>query len=83
MEVMMALSDKAAKNKDELGGDGSAFQHRHYAFVASVIKAMPSFAESLRTQKQSCALAFSEAFSRTNPRFNRIRFLRACAEDTD
>lgn len=56
-------------------------QHRHFCFIADVIKAMPSRAASLRTQKRSVALAFADACGGTNPRFDRERFLRACGEE--
>lgn len=53
-------------------------EHRHFAFIASVIAAMPAHAATLRTQQRSCALAFADACAKSNPKFDRARFMRAC-----
>lgn len=54
--------------------------HRYFAFIASVIGAMPAHAATLRAQKRSTALAFADACGDTNPRFDRRQFLAACGE---
>lgn len=51
---------------------------KDFEFIASVIHNMPSHADSLRAQRQSCAAAFAERLAEINPRFNRERFLEAC-----
>ena len=51
---------------------------KHFELVARVIKGMPDFAASLRTQKESCARAFAVEFAKENPRFDSARFLAAC-----
>lgn len=56
----------------------TTMSRQHYQFIADVISAMPDHAATLRAQKRSVALAFADALARTNPRFNRERFLRAC-----
>jgi len=60
-------------------------QKKHFEFIASVIKAMPSFAPNLRAQKASCASAFAVALAKTNPRFDATKFIKACdvAPDCD
>jgi len=77
----MPLTAESALRKDQTNGHGSAkLEHRHFAFIAATIKAMPDHAATLRTQKRSVALAFADACAGTNPRFDRARFLRACGE---
>lgn len=72
------LTDESATRKDLNTGTSGTLQHRHFAFIAATIKAMPDHAASLRAQKCSCALAFADACASSNPRFDRARFLRAC-----
>lgn len=57
---------------------GVELQHRHFSFIAAVIRDMPDHADTLRAQKRSVALAFADACKATNGRFNRDRFLAAC-----
>lgn len=80
----MALTQASAARKDSRTANGGPeLQHRHFAFIADVIRNMPSHAATLRTQKRSCALSFADACGRSNPRFNRARFLTACGETID
>ena len=74
----MTLTTESAARKDKTTGASAELQHRHFAFIAATIKAMPDFAVTLRTQKRSVALAFADACARTNPKFDRNRFLAAC-----
>jgi hypothetical protein len=70
-----------AHGKDiRTAASGVTLEHRHFAFIAGVIAAMPDHAASLRAHKRSTALAFADACGGTNPRFNRERFLAACGE---
>lgn len=84
----MSLTTESASRKDVRSAekaDGSwpgVLQHRHFAFIAATIKAMPDHAPSLRAQKRSVTLAFADACDGTNPRFDRARFLRACGEES-
>jgi len=64
------LTRHAAANKDRLGGDAHAFQHRHYAFVAAIIRQMPY------DDRLAVAPFFADRFQE-NPRFQRGRFLDA------
>lgn len=72
------LTQESATRKDRTTGQTAELQHRHFAFIAAVIEAMPDHAASLRTQKRSIALAFADACARSNPRFDRRRFMSAC-----
>lgn len=79
------LTQESALRKDrrtptKAGFDG--LQHRHFAFIAAVIAAMPTHAATLRAQKRSVALAFADACAGSNPRFDRGRFMRACGEES-
>lgn len=48
---------------------------RHFEFIASTIRNMPTFAASLRTQRESCAAAFADALAKTHSNFDRDRFI--------
>ena len=76
----MTLSTVAAHRKD-LSGKPATMTHQHYREIASIIRRMPTFAPSLRTQRESCANAFADGLAGTNPNFNRERFLAACLSD--
>ena len=73
------LRTESALHKDRQ--TKATLEHRHFAFIAAVIAAMPNHAASLRAQKRSTALAFADAYAKTNPRFDRARFMRACGEE--
>lgn len=51
---------------------GVELQHRHFAFIAATIAAMP------RNARESVAETFADACARTNANFNRSRFIAAC-----
>jgi len=55
-----------------------AMTKKHFEFIAATIAAMPDFADTLRAQKASCASSFADALQKTNPRFDRARFIKAC-----
>lgn len=78
----MPLSPQAADRKDQTRPSGTpTFRHQHFAWIASIIRNMPTHAPSLRDQRRSCALAFAIALQNTNPNFDRARFLSACGEE--
>jgi hypothetical protein len=54
---------------------GVLLQHRHYAFIAATIAAMQGSA----VYRAEIAKDFANALQTTNPRFDRLRFLAACA----
>lgn len=52
----------------------------HFEFIAATIAAMPDRAASLRAQKESTARAFADSLPKTNPNFDREKFLAACTK---
>lgn len=50
---------------------------QHFQFIAEVIAQLDDHDELFREQ---VATSFANALKRTNPRFNRERFLKACDE---
>lgn len=58
-----------------------AFTRQVFVFIADVIRRMPSHAPTLRAQRASVAAAFADALGATNPRFDRVRFLKAALGD--
>ncbi len=75
----MPLKPTAAMRKDRRAGNkaSTTMQHRHFAFIASVIAGLPDHAASLRAQKASVTSAFAQALEKTNPNFDRSRFFNA------
>ena len=69
----MALSAKAASSKDKASGKNATLQHRHFAFIASVIAS----SGERREDKRRWANYFAYDLARTNPRFDRARFFAA------
>jgi hypothetical protein len=69
----MPLSAKAASSKDKASGKTATLQHRHFAFIASVIATSGERAED----KRRWANYFAHDLARTNPRFDRARFFFA------
>lgn len=53
---------------------GVSLEHRHFAFIASVIADMDVTAE----QREQVTEAFCDACNRTNPNFSATRFIAAC-----
>lgn len=53
------------------------FEHRHYVEIARIIAAMPAFAASLRTQRDSVISTFASELANSNPLFDRDRFVAA------
>jgi hypothetical protein len=54
---------------------GVHLEHRHYAFIANVIREM---AAEGHNAAQEVAERFANACAGTNVKFNRARFLAAC-----
>lgn len=54
-------------------GNGVTLQHRHFAFIADTIAALPDADERARMTAH-----FGDACARTNSRFDRSRFVTAC-----
>lgn len=70
----MPLTTKSANRKDLRTGANVDLQHRHFAFIAATIKDLHSIAEIDRTW---VAEFFANACEKTNPKFDRRRFLLA------
>jgi hypothetical protein len=71
----MSLTQQSAFRKDlNTARHGVELQHRHFSFIAAVIKDMrlPEPARGV------VALEFAAACAGSNPRFDRQRFLSAC-----
>ena len=67
----MPLTTQAATRKD-LSTGLSEMQHRHFATVATIIRGLPEHMNKTRIAEHfACELA------KTNPRFDRERFMRA------
>ena len=55
---------------------GVELQHRHFAFIAATIASM----HGCNAYRMTIAEDFAKACAATNPRFDRNRFLAACAQ---
>jgi hypothetical protein len=73
----MTLSTKAATAKD-MRNAGSEMQHRHFATVAAIIKKLDEDGSMSLGDVQLVAEHFASELAKTNPRFNRDRFMMAC-----
>lgn len=69
----MPLTLKAATNKDRAQPVSAKFEHRHFAEIARIIRSMP-----LDVARESAMDTFAAELARTNPRFDRTRFVCAC-----
>ena len=68
----MPLSIEAATAKDKRTGL-APMQHRHFSTIAAVLASMPD-----RPSAEVAAHHFASELIKTNPAFNRARFLTAC-----
>lgn len=66
----MPLTAKAAIRKD-MASANSRMEHRHFATIAAIIRDMGE-------GRTAATLHFANELARTNDRFDRARFLRAC-----
>lgn len=80
---MPKLTKESELVKDTDHRKAVELQHKHFAFIASVIATMPDFAPTLRAHKSSCANFFADACAQTNTRFNRDRFMAACGHQQE
>ncbi len=63
------LTQESALRKDLNSGLGE-MQHRHFATIAAILR-------DIGTDRDTCE-AWADRLRRTNSRFDRRRFLRAC-----
>ena len=75
----MSLSKQAAHKQDLISNVGE-MQHRHFATVAFIIRRL-ELPEMLSEDEMRSTIArqFADHLEHSNPRFDRGRFLRACA----
>lgn len=76
----MPLSRNSEKNKDSRA-DMPLMQHRHFAAIARTISDLdlPWQSPDLFTiGRESIAKHFADTLAKSNPRFDRERFIRAC-----
>jgi hypothetical protein len=66
-------TDTAARKDRWTGGTAPQMQHRHFAFIAATIAAMPEHVNRIPVARE-----FAKQLARTNPNFDRDRFLAAC-----
>lgn len=76
----MALETKAAHRKDLNAGIGP-MEHRHFATIATILREMPETmnGRTVINLRDDMAEYFADRLRYSNPRFDRDRFLRACA----
>lgn len=72
----MTLTIESAARKDAANAHAATFEHRHFATVAAIIKDLRTFMPS--KAHDTMTAHFADAMARTNPRFDRRRFLAAC-----
>lgn len=71
----MALTLESALRKDKRNAGGTTFEHRHFASIAAMLKDLPL---ASKQTKADVIEYFADELARTNPRFDRKRFLTAC-----
>lgn len=76
----MPLKPEAALSKDKLGAKHPAtLQHRHFAVIAGILAEMDGlFLQINPDQRRAIREHFANHLRKTNPNFNRARFLAAC-----
>ena len=74
------LKPEAAARKDKLGADYPAtLQHRHFAVIAGILAELDGVALAINPeQRRAIREHFADRLARTNPKFDRKRFLAAC-----
>lgn len=70
----MLTAESALRKDRTTAGD---LQHRHFATIARIIET-DMRAGFDQYERGAVARVFADALARTNPRFDRTRFLRAC-----
>jgi hypothetical protein len=76
----MPLTTESAARKDRTQPTEANFQHRHYAEIARIIRAMHGHLGLHMSSADVTATAqhFADELAGSNPRFDRSRFLAAC-----
>ncbi len=68
------LTKESATRKNQTTGKTAELQHRHFSFIAAVIKDLGLEG----SEQRHVAKCFAHACAGSNPRFDRSRFLTAC-----
>lgn len=71
----MPLSSQAQHRKDQIASPPT-LQHRHFAFIAQTL-----WTAQYDPRGQDVANIFADALAKTNPNFDRARFLRAAGQE--
>lgn len=79
----MPLTPTTALSKDKLGARHPAkLEHRHFAVIAGILAKMNGvFLAVNPEQRQAIREHFADELAKTNPNFDRKRFLAAAAEE--
>lgn len=76
----MPLTKESALRKDKITAQGAELQHRHFAFIAATLaRTAPSSRDRGAEKWRQIVEAFADDCARSNPRFDRRRFMIACA----
>lgn len=76
----MPLTIETAARKDRVQPTAANFQHRHFAEIAAIIRAIPRDPDGHYYNRAAMAEHFADRLAWSNPRFDRARFLRACTD---
>lgn len=76
----MPLTAESAARKDRTTAQGAELQHRHFAFIAATLdRTRPANVQAVAYEPwRRMVDAFADDCARSNPRFDRRRFLAAC-----
>ena len=77
----MALTTQSAYRKDLRTPSGVTMEHRHFAVIAATLRAYFDDNTMSPDLKQDMLDHWADAMARTNPKFNRNRFVRAVVGD--
>lgn len=72
----MPLTAESAARKDKTNAGHATFEHRHFASLADMLARLHSVGNE-KNRTWVCDY-FAGELARTNPRFDRARFLKAC-----
>lgn len=72
------LTNESALRKDKTTGTGVRLEHRHFAFIASVLAQSKPGTPNALLYWHADVTMWADACGRIHPRFDRARFLHAC-----
>ncbi len=71
------LTSQSATRKDKRTGIAD-MQHRHFTTIAAIIVDLERVTDLSADDRREVAITFAINLAKTNPKFDRARFLRAC-----